>query len=74
MKKLRPYQIQGMLASIVLNLPACCLKHRDENMQKCNFACCFTSMSVKLGLSQKGKNIGLVYSQWGVDKGLEKIA
>jgi hypothetical protein len=29
---------------------------------------------VKLGLSQKGKNIGLVYSQWGVDKGLEKIA
>jgi len=38
-------------------------------MQNCNFACCFTSMSVKLGLSQKGKNIGLVYSQWGVDKG-----
>jgi hypothetical protein len=38
-------------------------------MQNSNFACCFTIMCVKLGLSQKGKNIGLVYSQWGVDKG-----
>jgi len=34
-------------------------------MQNCNFAC----VSEKLGLSQKGKNIGLVCSQWGIDKG-----
>ena len=27
-------------------------------MQNCNFACCFTCMSVKLGLSQEGKTIG----------------
>jgi hypothetical protein len=43
-KKLRADRSQGMLAIIrcrVFCLPVCYQKYKDQDIQNCNFACCF---------------------------------